>query len=344
MKIFEENTEEELFEHHRFVVDKGQTVTRIDKYLTNMMAGVSRNRIQDAAEAGAILVNGKPVKQSYKAKPNDVITIVLDHPPTDFSIIAEDIPLNVVYEDDDVLLINKPPGLVVHPGVGNFNGTLLNAVAWHLKDKPDFDINNPSLGLVHRIDKDTSGLLIIAKTAEAKSHLGKQFYEKSTQRLYNALVWGNVKNDTGTITAALARDTRDRMQFAVFSEEENPNAKHAVTHYRVLERFGYVTLVECRLETGRTHQIRVHFKHIGHTLFNDQRYGGHEILRGEHFSKYKQFVNNCFEICPRQALHAKTLGFMHPRTGEAMYFDSELPEDMRSLIEKWRNYANNKEE
>jgi len=328
----------EIFEHHRFVVDKGQSITRIDKYLVNMMAGVSRNRIQDAAEAGAILVNDKPVKQNYKAKPNDVITIVLDHPPADYSITAEDIPLNIVYEDDDILLINKAPGLVVHPGVGNFTGTLLNALAWHLKDSPKFDANNPRLGLVHRIDKDTSGLLVVAKTEDAKSNLGIQFHEKTTQRLYNALVWGNVKADEGTITGALARDTRDRMQFAVFSEEENPNAKYAVTHYRVLERFAYVTLVECRLETGRTHQIRVHMKHIGHTLFNDERYGGHEILRGERFSKYKQFISNCFEICPRQALHAKTLGFTHPRTGEMMYFESELPEDMKTLIEKWQNY------
>ena len=335
---FLENDGNELFEHHRFVVDKGQSITRIDKYLVNMMSGISRNRIQDAAEAGAILVNGKPVKQNYKVKPNDVITIVLDHPPTDFSIIAQDIPLNIVYEDDDILVINKPPGLVVHPGVGNFDGTLLNAVAWHLKDSPKFDANNPRLGLVHRIDKDTSGLLVIAKTENAKSNLGTQFYEKTTQRLYNALVWGNVKADEGTIIGALARDPRDRMQFAVFDEEENPNAKHAVTHYKVLERFGYVTLVECRLETGRTHQIRVHLKHIGHTLFNDERYGGHEILRGEHFSKYKQFVKNCFDVCPRQALHAKTLGFTHSRTGEAMFFESELPEDMKTLIEKWRGY------
>jgi len=335
--------EQELYEHFRFVVDKGQAITRVDKYLVNCMANTSRNRIQDAADSGNILANGKSVKSNYKAKPNDVISIVMAYPPNEFEIILQDIPINVVYEDDDILLINKQPNLVVHPGFGNFDGTLLNAVAWHLKDVPGFDANDSRIGLVHRIDKDTSGLILIAKTPEAKTHLGKQFFDKTTQRRYHALVWGNVKEDEGTIIGALARDPRDRMLFTVFPEGENPLAKHAVTHYKVLERMAYVTLVECRLETGRTHQIRVHMKHIGHTLFNDERYGGHIILKGNTTARYKAFVKNCFFLCPRQALHAKTLGFVHPRTGEFMHFDSELPTDMQELIEKWRDYARNME-
>ncbi len=329
----------ELFEHHRFEVDKGQSLLRIDKYLVNIMPSISRNRIQDAADGGNILVNGKAVKSNYKVKPKDIITIVLAYPPNSYEIIPQEIPIDIVYEDEDIVLVNKQPDLVVHPGFGNFDGTLLNAIAWHLKDKKDFDANDPRLGLVHRIDKDTSGLIIVAKTAEAKTNLGKQFFDKTTKRTYNALVWGNIKEDEGTITGALARDPRDRMQFTVFPEGENPLAKHAVTHYRVLERLGYVTLVECRLETGRTHQIRVHMKHIGHTLFNDERYGGHDILKGNRTAKYRQFVQNCFDICPRQALHAKTLGFTHPRTGKEMFFDSELPGDMNQLIEKWRKYS-----
>jgi 23S rRNA pseudouridine1911/1915/1917 synthase len=303
------------------------------------MSNTSRNRIQEAAEAGNILVNGKSVKSNYKAKPFDIITIVLAYPPNQFEIIPQDIPLNIVYEDDDIMLVNKQPDLVVHPGFGNFDGTLLNAIAWHLKDNVDFDPNDSRIGLVHRIDKDTSGLILIAKTEQAKTNLGKQFFDKTTQRRYQALVWGNVKEDEGTIVGALARDPRDRMLFTVFPEGENPAAKHAVTHYKVLERIAYVTLVEYRLETGRTHQIRVHSKHIGHTLFNDERYGGHDILKGTTAGKYKQFVKNCLEICPRQALHAKTLGFVHPRTGEFMHFESELPEDMQQLIDKWRGYA-----
>jgi 23S rRNA pseudouridine1911/1915/1917 synthase len=334
---------QELYEHFRFVVDKGQAITRVDKYLVNCMANTSRNRIQDAADSGNILANGKSVKSNYKAKPNDVISIVMAYPPNEFEIIPQDIPINVVYEDDDILLINKQPNLVVHPGFGNFDGTLLNAVAWHLKDVPGFDANDSRIGLVHRIDKDTSGLILIAKTPEAKTHLGKQFFDKTTQRRYHALVWGNLKEDEGTIIGALARDPRDRMLFTVFPEGENPLAKHAVTHYKVLERMAYVTLVECRLETGRTHQIRVHMKHIGHTLFNDERYGGHIILKGNTTARYKAFVKNCFFLCPRQALHAKTLGFVHPRTGEFMHFDSELPTDMQELIEKWRDYARNME-
>ncbi len=329
----------ELYEHFRFVVDKGQAITRVDKYLVNCMSNTSRNRIQDAADAGNILANSKPVKSNYKAKPNDVISIVLAYPPNEFEIIPQDIPLDIVYEDDDIMLVNKQPDLVVHPGFGNFDGTLLNAIAWHMKDNPGFDANDSRIGLVHRIDKDTSGLILIAKTPEAKTLLGKQFFDKTTQRRYQALVWGRVKEDEGTIIGDLARDPRDRMLFTVFPEGENPTAKHAVTHYKVIERMAYVTLVECRLETGRTHQIRVHMKYIGHTLFNDERYGGHDILKGTTAAKYKQFVKNCFEICPRQALHAKTLGFEHPRTGEMMYFESELPDDMQQLIDKWRNYA-----
>lgn len=331
--------ERQFFEHFRFVVDKGQAITRVDKFLVNCMSNTSRNRIQEAADAGKILANGKSVKSNYRAKPLDVISIVLDYPPSEFQIIPQDIPLTIVYEDDEIMLVNKQPNLVVHPGFGNFDGTLLNAVAWHMKDQPDFDANDSRIGLVHRIDKDTSGLILIAKTEEAKTLLGKQFFDKTTQRRYQALVWGNVKEDEGTIIGALARDPRDRMLFTVFPEGENPVAKHAVTHYKVIERMAYVTLVECRLETGRTHQIRVHMKHIGHTLFNDERYGGHDILKGTTAAKYKQFVKNCFEICPRQALHAKTLGFEHPRTGEYMHFESELPDDMLQLIDKWRNYA-----
>ena len=333
----------QFHEHFRFIVDKGQSLIRIDKYLVNCMSQISRNRIQDAADANCIIVNGKPVKSNYRVKPYDVISIMLSYPPSDFEIVPENIPLRVVYEDSDIILINKNTGMVVHPGFGNFHGTLLNALAWYLKDSPGFDVSDPRLGLVHRIDKDTSGLIIIAKNEDAKTKLGKQFFDKTTQRTYNALVWGNVEKNEGTIIGDIARDPRDRMLFTVFPEGQNPNAKYAVTHYKVLERFGYVTLIECRLETGRTHQIRVHMKHIGHTLFNDERYGGHEILRGTTFTKYKQFVNNCFELCPRQALHAKTLGFTHPRTGEFMHFDSELPEDMQKLIEKWRGYAANRE-
>jgi len=338
-ELVEVEDERELFEHFRFVVDKGTNTIRVDKYLVNCMSNTSRNRIQEAADAGNILVNGKPVKSNYKAKPFDIITIVLAYPPTEFEIIPQDIPLKIVYEDDDIMLVDKQPNLVVHPGFGNFDGTLLNAIAFHMKDHPDFDPNDSRIGLVHRIDKDTSGLLLIAKTEQAKTNLGKQFFEKTTQRRYHALVWGTVKEDEGTIIGDLARDPRDRMLFKVFPEGENPVAKHAITHYRVLERLAYVTLVECQLETGRTHQIRVHMKHIGHVIFNDERYGGHDILKGTTSSKYKQFVKNCFEICPRQALHAKTLGFVHPRTGEFMHFESELPDDMQQLIDKWRGYA-----
>lgn len=332
----------ELYEHFRVVVDKGQSQVRVDKYLFERLVNSSRNRIQKAADAGLIMANGKPVKSSYKVKPCDVLTVMMDRPRYDNDIIPEDIPLDIVYEDNDLMVINKPAGLVVHPGCGNYHGTLVNAIAWHLKDNPRYDPNDPQVGLVHRIDKDTSGLLVVAKTPDAKTHLGLQFYNKTTKRKYNALVWGIVENNEGTIEGNIGRNPKDRIQMAVLSDPAQ--GKHAVTHYRVLERLGYVTLVECVLETGRTHQIRVHMKHIGHTLFNDERYGGNEILKGTHFSKYKQFVNNCFETCPRQALHAMTLGFVHPRTGEEMFFTSPLPEDMTNLIDKWRNYISNREE
>ena len=334
--------ESQLYEHFRVVVDKGQEMVRVDKYLFDRLTNASRNRIQKAADAGFVMANGKPVKSSYKVKPCDVLTVMMDRPRYDNDIIPEDIPLDIVYEDNDLMVVNKPAGLVVHPGCGNYHGTLVNAIAWHLKDNPKYDPNDPQVGLVHRIDKDTSGLLVVAKTPDAKTHLGLQFYNKTTKRKYNALVWGVVENNEGTIEGNIGRNPKDRMQMAVLSDPAQ--GKHAVTHYRVLERLGYVTLVECVLETGRTHQIRVHMKHIGHTLFNDERYGGNEILKGTHFSKYKQFVNNCFETCPRQALHAMTLGFVHPRTGEEMFFTSPLPEDMTNLIDKWRNYISNREE
>ena len=330
---------DELWERWRCEVDKGQTPVRVDKYLSEHMAGTSRNRIQNAADAGNVLVNGKPVSSNHKVKPLDVIQVLLDHEPRDFTIKPENIPLTIVYEDDDVLVINKQAGLVVHPGHGNYEHTLLNALAYYFGDK--IDINNPDIGLVHRIDKDTSGLLLIAKTPEAKTNLGWQFFEHTTERTYNALVWGTFAEDSGTVVGALARDNRDRTIYKVYDIEENPNAKEAITHWRVVERFPYVTLVECRLETGRTHQIRVHMKHIGHPLFCDEKYGGTEILKGLPTQKYKQYIQNCFALCPRQVLHAKTLGFTHPRTGQRMFFDSQWPEDMSNLIEKWRNYVPN---
>jgi 23S rRNA pseudouridine1911/1915/1917 synthase len=331
-----EDQEDAFYEHFRFVADKGQSLLRVDKFLVDRIEHASRNRIQLAADAGYILANGKPVKSNYKVKPNDLITVVMDRPRRELEIIPEDIPLRIVYEDDDVMVIDKPPGLVVHPGHGNYTGTLLNAIAWYMKDKPGFDTGDPRLGLVHRIDKDTSGLLVVAKNPESKTNLGNQFYKKTTQRKYTALVWGNVKDNEGRIEGNIGRNPKDKLLMMVFSDGES--GRNAVTHYRVLERFGYVTLIECRLETGRTHQIRVHLKYIGHTLFNDERYGGHEILKGNHTTKYKQFIRNCFEICPRQALHAQTLGFVHPKTGKEMFFDSPLPEDMKGLVNKWKNY------
>lgn len=330
------------FERYSCTVDRGQAPIRVDKYLSEHMPGTSRNRIQQAAEAGNILVNEQPVASNYKVKPLDLVQVMLDHEPIDFTILPENIPLEVVYEDEDVLVINKPAGLVVHPGHGNYEHTLLNALAYYFQQtQAHLDINNPEIGLVHRIDKDTSGLLLIAKTPEAKTNLGKQFFDHTTERTYNALVWGTFTEESGTITGALARDTRDRTIYRIYDLEENPNAKEAITHWRVMERFPYVTLVECRLETGRTHQIRVHMKSIGHPLFADEKYGGMEILKGLRTQKYSQYIHNCFALCPRQVLHAKTLGFTHPRTGERMFFNSPLPTDIAALIDKWRNYQPN---
>lgn len=330
------------FERYSCTVDKGQSPVRVDKYLSEHMPGTSRNRIQQAAEAGNILVNEQPVASNYKVKPLDLVQVMLDHEPIDFTIQPEDIPLEVVYEDEDVLVINKSAGLVVHPGHGNYEHTLLNALAYYFQQtQAHLDINNPEIGLVHRIDKDTSGLLLIAKTPEAKTNLGRQFFDHTTERTYNALVWGTFTEESGTITGALARDTRDRTIYRIYDLDENPNAKEAITHWRVLERFPYVTLVECRLETGRTHQIRVHMKSIGHPLFADEKYGGMEILKGLRTQKYSQYIHNCFALCPRQVLHAKTLGFTHPRTGERMFFDSPWPADIEALINKWRNYQPN---
>lgn len=328
---------QQLYEHWKLQVDQGQTPLRIDKFLTEHMQHSSRNRIQTAADAGFIHVNGKPVKSNYKVRSGDVITLMLDRPRHDNTIVAEDIPLNVVYEDEALMVIDKPAGLVVHPGAGNFHGTLINAVAWHLRDLPAFDPNDPEVGLVHRIDKDTSGLLVVAKTPDAKTNLGKQFFNKTTHRSYNALVWGNFTEEEGRIEGNIGRDPKDRLRMAVFPPDSEIG-KSAVTHYRVLERFGYVTLVECILETGRTHQIRAHMKHIGHPLFADERYGGCEILRGNRSSAYKAFIQNCFKLCDRQALHARTLGFVHPLSGQQMDFNSELPADMEALISKWRAF------
>ena len=329
--------DDDLFEHFRFEVPKGQEFLRIDKYLMHMLPNSTRNKIQTAATNGNIYVNDVPVKSNYKVKPFDVVRILLSHPPFENRVDPENIPLDIVYEDDTFLLVNKEPGMVVHPGHGNYTGTLVNALAYHFENLPMNSSERP--GLVHRIDKDTSGLLVIAKTEAAMTHLAKQFEAKTTEREYIALVWGNVKEDQGTIEGNIARHVKDRMQMAVFADPEI--GKPAVTHYKVLERFGYVTLISCQLETGRTHQIRVHLKHIGHTLFNDERYGGHLILKGTTFTKYKQFIDNCFKTLPRQALHAKTLGFIHPTTGEMMRFDTELPQDMQDVIERWRNYSKN---
>jgi 23S rRNA pseudouridine1911/1915/1917 synthase len=327
--------EEELFEHYKFEVPKGQAFLRIDKYLMLMVPNATRNKLQNAANNGDIYVNDVQVKSNYKVKPLDVIRILLSHPPFENRVDPEDIPLDIVYEDDALLVINKPPNFVVHPGHGNYTGTLVNALAFHFENLPLNSSERP--GLVHRIDKDTSGLLVVAKTEVAMTRLAKQFEDKTSEREYVALVWGNVKEEEGTIVGNISRHVKDRMQMAVFADPEI--GKHAVTHYKVLERFGYVTLVSCKLETGRTHQIRVHLKHIGHTLFNDERYGGNLILKGTTFTKYKQFIDNCFKTLPRQALHAKTLGFIHPTTGEMMRFDTEIPKDMADCVEKWRNYS-----
>ena len=338
MTLLEDDEEQQLYEHFRIVVDKGQEPLRVDKYMFERLKHSSRNRIQKAADAGFVHVNDQPVKSNYKVRPLDVITLMLDAPQHDHTIEAEDIPLDIVYEDTDLMVVNKAPGMVVHPGAGNFHGTLINAVAWHLKDLSSFDANDPAVGLVHRIDKDTSGLLVIAKTPVAKTKLGLQFFNKTTHRSYNALVWGNFNEEEGRIEGNIGRDPRDRLRMNVFPPDSEIG-KSAVTHYRILERFGYVTLVECILETGRTHQIRAHMKHIGHPLFGDERYGGTEILRGQRSSTYKAFIQNCFKVCNRQALHAKTLGFVHPTTGQQMDFTSDLPNDMRQLIDKWSIYV-----
>ena len=329
---------QQLYEHFRFEVDRGQVPVRIDKFMFEKLQHSSRNRIQKAAEAGFVHVNDRPVKSNYKVRPGDIVTLMLDRPHYDTTIEPEEMPLDIVYEDDDLMVVNKPAGLVVHPGCGNFHGTLVNAIAWHMRNIPTYDPNDPQVGLVHRIDKDTSGLLVIAKTPEAKTSLGVQFFNKTTHRSYNALVWGNFVEDSGTIEGNIGRDPKDRLRMAVFPQGSDIG-KPAVTHYKVLERFGYVTLVECILETGRTHQIRAHMKHIGHPLFSDERYGGTEILRGERTGSYRKFVLNGFKTCPRQALHAKTLGFVHPRTKKQMDFTSDIPEDLGNLLEKWRRYT-----
>lgn len=330
---------DEMYEHYKFVVDRGQNSMRIDKYLVNYIENSTRNKVQQTIKADNVLVNNSPVKSNYKVKPNDIISVILAHPPRETNIIPQNIPLNIVYEDEDLLVVNKEAGMVVHPGFGNFEGTLINALAYHFNQLPYFQNDlDKRPGLVHRIDKDTSGLLVIAKNEFAMNFLAKQFFNKTTQRVYHALVWGNFEEDEGTITGHIGRDIKDRMQMSVFPD--GTHGKHAVTHYKVLERFRYVTLIECTLETGRTHQIRAHMKYIGHILFNDARYGGNQVLKGTTFSKYKQFVENCFQIIPRQALHAKTLGFIHPTTKKEMFFEVDLPEDMQKVLEKWRTYIN----
>lgn len=327
------------FEQFSIKVDKGQSSLRIDKFLMNFIEGTTRNKIQTAADNGQVWANGIPVKSNYKVKPGDEIKVVMDEPPRVIDIIAENIPINIVYEDESVAVINKNAGMVVHPGHGNYTGTLVNALKYHFENLPSMSAELERPGLVHRIDKDTSGLLVIAKTEQAMQSLSKQFKARSTDRLYDALVWGSLESAAadGTIEGHIGRHLRDRMQMAVFPEGDN--GKPAITHYKTLEKFLYVTLVECKLETGRTHQIRAHFKHIGHPLFNDERYGGNAVLKGTTFTKYKQFVENCFKICPRQALHAKTLGFDHPVTGERLFFEAPMPSDMVELLEKWRHYT-----
>ncbi|NOQ26509.1 MAG: RluA family pseudouridine synthase [Bacteroidales bacterium] len=336
-----ENEEQELFEHHKFEVDAGQKALRIDKFLVNRIENASRSKIQSAADADNILVNNKPVKSNYKVKPNDTISIVMAYPPREIELLPEDIPLNIVYEDDDLVIVNKEAGMVVHPSYGHYDGTLVNAMLYHLKDLPLYNTGDMRPGLVHRIDKNTTGLLVLAKTEQALNKLAKQFFDKTTERRYYALVWGTFDEKEGTITGHVGRNIKNRKVMHVFPDGEQ--GKHAVTHYKVLQELGYITLIECRLETGRTHQIRVHFQHIGHPLFNDFEYGGDKILKGTTFTKYKQFVHNCFSILPRQALHAKTLGFTHPTTGEYMRFDSELPDDMTQVIEKWKRYLTGRE-
>jgi len=331
---------DDLYEHFRFVADKGQSPLRVDKYLMNKVENATRSRIQKSAKEGNIFVNDIIVKSNYKVKANDVVTVLFEHPPYEMLLTPEDLPIDIVYEDDALLVINKAAGMVVHPGHGNYSGTLINALAFHFDNLPNNSSDRP--GLVHRIDKDTTGLLVVAKTEEAMAHLSKQFFNKTTEREYVAIAWGAMKEEHGTIEGHIGRHPKNRLQNTVYLDPDDlEKGKPAVTHYEVLEHLGYVTLVSCKLETGRTHQIRVHMKHIGHTLFNDERYGGSAILKGTTFSKYKQFVDNCFKVLPRQALHAKTLGFIHPTTNEFMRFEAPIPEDMEACLYKWRNYSKN---
>ncbi len=333
--------EQDLYEHHRFQVDKGQGLLRIDKYLFAKIENVSRNKIQNTARAGNILVNEAPVKPNYKVKPGDLISIVMAHPPREIELIPEDIPINIVYEDSEIIIINKEPGMVVHPGYGNYTGTLVNALVYHFDNLPRQNDEEIKPGLVHRIDKNTSGLLLIAKTELSQTKLARYFFDREIDRLYHALVWGDFDEDEGTITGHIGRSLKNRKMMAVFPDGEY--GKPAITHYKVIERFGYVSLISCKLETGRTHQIRAHLSHIGKPVFNDATYGGDQILRGTTYTKYKQFVKNCFSIIPRHALHAKTLGFKHPETGKYVHFDSDLPQDMQQVIGKWRAYAVHKQ-
>lgn len=332
-------TNDDLYEHYHFVAGSGQIPLRVDKFLMNFVENATRNKIQEAAKEGSVFVNDIPVKSNYKVKPNDVVRVLFSHPPYEQLLTPENIPLDIVFEDDSLLVVNKPAGMVVHPGHGNYSGTLINALVYHFDNLPNNSSNRP--GLVHRIDKDTTGLLVIAKTEEVMTHLAKQFFDKTSEREYISIVWGNVEEDEGTIIGNIGRHPKNRLQNTVFEGDENEKGKPAVTHFKVIERLGYVTLVSCKLETGRTHQIRVHMKHIGHILFNDERYGGDKILKGTTFTKYKQFVENCFKILPRQALHARTLGFIHPITGEKMHFETPIPDDMQQCIEKWRGYSKN---
>jgi 23S rRNA pseudouridine1911/1915/1917 synthase len=331
----------ELYEHHRIVADKKQSLLRIDIFLFNRLQKVSRNKIQMAIRAGNVLVNTHSIKPNYRVKPEDLITVVLPYPHEEFELVPENIPISIIYEDDQLIVVNKEAGMVVHPGHGNYTGTLVNALIWHVKDLPLFQSGEVRPGLVHRIDKDTSGILVIAKNELSLNRLAKQFFDRTTKRTYQALVWGVPEPAEGTIIGHIGRSIRDRLKMQVFPKGDN--GKHAVTHYRVLESMGYISLIECRLETGRTHQIRAHMEYIKHPVFNDERYGGNKILRGTVFSKYKQFVENCFEIMPRHALHAKSLGFVHPETGKEMHFDSDLPDDMTRVIAKWRTYLLNRE-
>jgi 23S rRNA pseudouridine1911/1915/1917 synthase len=334
--IITDNDEQDLFEHLRVVVDKGQSLLRIDKFLMHRVENASRNRIQNAIEAGNVLVNDKPAKSSYKVKPMDVISVVLPHPPRDTEVYPENIPINIVYEDNDVLIVNKPAGMVVHPGYNNYTGTLVNALVYHFQQLPTLPGNDGRPGLVHRIDKDTSGLLLISKNERSMNYLAKQFYDHTINRKYIAFAWGDITED-GTVSGYIGRSVNDRRVMSIYDDPEK--GKWAVTHYKVLERMGYVTLIECKLETGRTHQIRAHMKHIGHPLFSDAMYGGDKILKGTVFSKYRQFVENCFEIMPRQALHAQSLGFLHPSLKKDIYFEAPLPADFEGVLEKWRKYT-----